>query len=300
MRDLYQLQDHCEVFGWMNTYWNYLAYHLLDHLITELVLEEMKQEMETYKCDLQQFRKEMSLKLFCEAHRKRRIKPPQDFREMVAEFEWPDEVTLEVVEEFRQEFAANYNLRDCAMMLTRILPGSFIVVWLVPECTIERLMGMKPPNEILLKYNVTKLSIQMDVHMEAVLYFGQDHSLAEPLCDPSITPDPPSEQPSLSLASSLDEAIKTEVVPSQKQTVIEKFDVYQQVVEFQQPLRRVGLKGNTLDRSSLICTHLKKANTMSYGVSYACGHSILMCKACASRYSRCPCHSFAGKMQSLT
>jgi hypothetical protein len=36
---------------------------------------------------------------------------------MVTQFDWPDEVTLEVVEQFRQEYAYHYSLQECAMML---------------------------------------------------------------------------------------------------------------------------------------------------------------------------------------
>ena len=130
---LYQAPDHFELFGTMNFYWNYQNYHLLHHLIQEFNLE-VKGEMKTYKEDLKQFRKKTPLKLFCQSLKKKYVKPPPpDFYEVVAEFDWPDHVTLEVVEEFRQGYADHYSLRECAMMLTRCslapssLPGSFLV-----------------------------------------------------------------------------------------------------------------------------------------------------------------------------
>ena len=120
---IYQAPDHSELFGTMNFHWNYLNPQLLDHLIREFNLEGVKGEMKTYKEDLQQFRKKTPLKLFCQSQKKKRIKPPPDFYEVVAEFDWPDDVTLEVVEEFRQEYANHYSLQECAMMLNNVLPG---------------------------------------------------------------------------------------------------------------------------------------------------------------------------------
>ena len=77
---------------------------------------------------------------------------------MVAEFKWPDDVTLEVVEHFREEFACHYNLRECALMIAVVLPGSFIVTWYIPESVVEKLK-VNVPKEILEKYNTTKLEI---------------------------------------------------------------------------------------------------------------------------------------------
>ena len=118
---LFQAPDHSELFGIMNIHWNYQNYQLLDHLIREFDLEGVKGEMKTYKEDLQQFRKKTPLKLFCQSQKKKRIKLPPDFHELVAEFNWPDNVTLEVVEEFRQEYADHYSLQECAMMLSVVL-----------------------------------------------------------------------------------------------------------------------------------------------------------------------------------
>ena len=155
--DLFQAPDIPEQFGTMNSHWNYLDPSLLDHLVRDFNLEEVKGEMETYKSDLGQFRKKTPLTLFCRAQRKRRIDPPT-FQKVVAEFDWPNDVTLEVVEQFRQEYASHYNLHECAMMFGEVRPGSFIVTWFVPESVVEKLKG-KVPRAILKKYSVTKLEI---------------------------------------------------------------------------------------------------------------------------------------------
>ena len=77
---------------------------------------------------------------------------------MVAEFNWPDDMTLEVVEQFRQEYAYHYNLRECAMLLAVVLPGSFIVTWFIPESIVEKLKS-NFPMEIFRKYKLSKLQI---------------------------------------------------------------------------------------------------------------------------------------------
>ena len=155
---LYHADDHSELFGTMNLHWNYQNPQLLDHLIREFNMEGVKGEMKTYKEDLQQFRKNTPLKLFCQSQKKQRIKPPPDFDEVVAEFDWPDDVTLEVVEEFRQEYADHYSLQQCAMMLNKVLPGSFTITWFIPGSIVKKLK-VKVPTSILEKYSVTKLEI---------------------------------------------------------------------------------------------------------------------------------------------
>ena len=155
---LYQAPNHSELFGTMNFHWNYQNPQLLDHVVHEFNLEGVKGEMKTYKEDLQQFRKKTPLKLFCQSQKQKRIGPPPDFHEVVAEFDWPDDVTLEVVEEFRQEYADHYNLHKCAMMLAAVLPGSFIITWFIPVSIVEKLK-VNVATSILEKYSVTKLEV---------------------------------------------------------------------------------------------------------------------------------------------
>ena len=158
VRAFYQAIDHSELFGTLSTNWNYLSYQLLDHLITEFDLNEVKCKMEAFKEDLRQFREKTPLTLFCQTQKRRRLRLEPAFREMVAEFNWPDDVTLEVVEQFRQEYAYHYSLRECAMMLALIHPGSFIITWCIPESIVEKLRA-NMPKEILKKYSVTELTI---------------------------------------------------------------------------------------------------------------------------------------------
>ena len=154
----YQAHDTSELFGIMNPNWNYLSYQLLDHLIEEFDLDEVKGEMAAYKGDLRQFREKTPLNRFCQTQKKRRLRLDPEFQEVVAEFDWPEDVTLEVVEQFRQEYACHYHLRECAMMLAEVKPGSFIITWFVPAAISEKLRA-NAPRTVLKKYSVTELKI---------------------------------------------------------------------------------------------------------------------------------------------
>lgn len=154
---LFRAANISEQFGTMNLHWNYLDPSLLDNLVKQFDLEAVKQ-MEEYKSELIQFRLNTPLKAFCETQKKRKIKLTDEFQEMVAEFEWPDDVKLEHVEEFRQEYCCHYKLNDCAMMIAKCELGSFIITWLIPESTVQKLK-QNLPQEIFIKYHVKKLTI---------------------------------------------------------------------------------------------------------------------------------------------
>ena len=152
--------NNSELFLTMNFHWNYLDPSLLNHLVTELELVEVKPDMTTYQSELQQFRMKTPLNLFCQTQRKRKkkVKLSPEFKEMVAEFELPNDVSLEVVEEFRQEYASHYKLHEFAMMVADARSGSFIITWFIPESIAEKLKG-KVPVQILRKYSVTTLTV---------------------------------------------------------------------------------------------------------------------------------------------
>jgi hypothetical protein len=157
---LYQAHDKAELFGALSFNMNYLSYHLLDYLVCEFKLE-VQDEMECYKEDLQAFRQRTPMTLFCQTQKKRYVEPPSKFQEFVARFEWPEDVTLDVVEQFRQEYTCHYNLRECAMMLAEIRPGSFVITWFIPECIVEKLKT-KLPRELFKEYAITELKIAGD------------------------------------------------------------------------------------------------------------------------------------------
>ena len=98
-KSLRQCDDHWELFGMLNFYWNYLSPDLLDQLLAELILEETSfeaigEKMEKYKSDLQKFRQRTTLELFCQADTSAECDPPPEFRQIVVKHNWPTTVTL--------------------------------------------------------------------------------------------------------------------------------------------------------------------------------------------------------------
>ena len=155
---LYTAANHSVLFGHMNFHWSYLDPSLLTRLVRELELKDVRERMEEYNLDLQQFRKQTPLYLFCRTQKRRKIQLSPEFRKMVAEFDWPNDVTLELVEQFRQEYASHYKLHEFAMVVADVRSGSFIIAWFIPESVAERLKGIVPI-QILRKYSVTNLTI---------------------------------------------------------------------------------------------------------------------------------------------
>ena len=158
VRVLVMALNHSELFGTMNLHWNYLDPSLLEHLVRKVNLREVKLQMKHYKEKLQLFRMNTPLTLFCRAQKRKRIRLTPDFQEIVVDFNWKEDVTLEAVEQFRREYASHYKLHEFAMMMAQARPGSFIITWFIPESIVDKLKA-NIPRAILEKYLVSKLKI---------------------------------------------------------------------------------------------------------------------------------------------
>ena len=164
IKELFSSSDHSELFGHMNFHWNYFDYHPLDHLVKKFEVDGVKGEMETYKSDLKTFRETTPLALFCKSQTKKRTEKRADFQEVVATFDWSvKEVTLEDVEQFRKEYADHYNLREFALMLEEVRPGSFVITWLVAENIVPKLKVKENiPTELFQEFFITEVTIAGD------------------------------------------------------------------------------------------------------------------------------------------
>jgi hypothetical protein len=137
---------------------DYLSYHLLDSILDTFGLKEVKTQMENYKSELMQFRMNMPLSLVCRSQKRKRIRLSPDFEEVVAKFDYTTDMTLEDVEQFRVAYASHYSLREFAMMIAAVRPGSFIVTWHTPSSIVEKLKT-NVPKSILKKWFVAKLTV---------------------------------------------------------------------------------------------------------------------------------------------
>ena len=164
-KTLRKCEDHWELFGDLNLYWNYLAFDLLEQLIEVLTLKQAEfdpiaTEMASYKGELENFRRSTALELFCLAEcSKLGANIPESFKEVVVKFKWPGEVNLEMVEEFRQRYAQAYNLDKCAMLIYSIRAGSFTVTWLLPDSVLDRLTKTTAPVQLFRHFRVIRLDI---------------------------------------------------------------------------------------------------------------------------------------------
>ena len=159
MDHLFKANGIFELFGKMNMYWNYLSYNLLAHLIKVFGIVEVEGKMEKYKIDLQQFLDDTPINVFCKAQEKKRmVKPPDGFEEMVVKFEWPENITVSIVEEFRQQYAHTYNLYKCSLLVNQIKNGSFIVAWFIPCSVVDRL-SREVDEKLLAQFAVSSLEI---------------------------------------------------------------------------------------------------------------------------------------------
>jgi hypothetical protein len=156
---------HWMLFAKLNLYWNYLAYDLLHQLLEVLTthfgeFRTISKDMAVYKKDLEKFKRNTPLKLFCRADFSEQDTPPPGFQEMVGEFNWSENVTLEEVEQFRKRYAREYNLENCAMMVNSIRPGSFVVTWFVPVSIIQILsQETDRALNLFVEFEVTRLEI---------------------------------------------------------------------------------------------------------------------------------------------
>ena len=159
---IHSCRQHWELFGWLNFYWNYLAYDLLYQLLEVLSRREMSfsvvlDEMEEYKKDLEAFRRSTTLELFCQAEPHREADAPPDFRKMVVTHNWPNTVTLEDVESFRRRLQQTYDLKRCAVMVKSVRTGSFTVTWFIHVSVVEILK--KIDLGIIKEFQVTTLEV---------------------------------------------------------------------------------------------------------------------------------------------
>lgn len=156
---IFEVESHVELFGAMDIFWSYLAYHLLEHLITKFSMTEMEGKLEKYRKDIRQFMGEAPMKVFSQAVSKKEIEPPPGFLEMVVKCAWPEDATMMAVEEFQRKYASYYNLRELAMMFITIESGpSFTLTWFIPESIVERLM-VEVAEKLLSSNNITRLEI---------------------------------------------------------------------------------------------------------------------------------------------
>ena len=163
-KDLHQCKDHWELFGYLNFYWNYLSFNLLQQLLNEHTLKDcsdLKHEMVVYADDVERFRQDTTLLLFCRVASDKCLLIPPGFQRMVTEHNLPETATLQDLEEFQKHFLNTFGLNDCAMMLEGVEMGSFKVTWFthLPTTVIQMLKRSQGKIKAFKDFKVAFVSI---------------------------------------------------------------------------------------------------------------------------------------------
>ena len=136
--------DVIDLFFELDKYWDMFNYFLLEHLLQPAtrklfasglmhVYDKLRERMDKYKKDMEYFRKHTDVTVYCSRVLKggRSSEVPSTYKELVVK---KDFKTLEEVEIYRQELAAEYKLVDFLVFLKKIEKGSVILTFWIPKC----------------------------------------------------------------------------------------------------------------------------------------------------------------------
>ena len=156
----------------LGIYWNFLNFDLLEHLVSGFGSEDLKRKMESYKCDLQSFRKATRICDFINCWPERVEPPPErELREFVAKvgYHW-ENCTLEDLDMLEGVITRKFFLPRFVLHLREIKPGSIAITWLIP---VSFVMGLQ---EAIESANV---EFFMEHKIETITIAGQE-------CYPSL------------------------------------------------------------------------------------------------------------------
>ena len=156
----------------LGIYWNFLNFDLLEHLVSGFGSEDLKKKMESYKFDLQSFRKATRICDFIDCWPERVEPPPErELREFVAKvgYHW-DHCTLEDLDMLEGVITRKFFLPRFAFWLREIMPGSITVTWLIPAPFVRALQET---------VETTNIEFFMEHKIESITTAGQE-------CYPSL------------------------------------------------------------------------------------------------------------------
>ena len=135
------------VFGFLNTYWSYLSYHLLEHVINQCSLEGLKIQMKEFKAEVNVFKEETPLGVFAEVEKKLDLKIPDGFEVLISNHKFSKGSFLKEVERARVELNDTYRFEDFVLMVNDILSGSIKIVWLIPTSATQHVLQVTSTTE---------------------------------------------------------------------------------------------------------------------------------------------------------
>ena len=183
-KDLGEVKSKSELFAYLNLYWNYLEYKPFSLLLEEPALKEsafagVRNEMAEYVKDIEKFREDTPLALFCQAVPYMKRDPPPGLQTLVTEHQWLETATLGDVEGFKESFLDVFGLPECAMMMDGIRRGSFKVTWfvLLSVAVVQQLKGSKGRIKSFRDFKVTSVKIDGEyIYSVEEVSLGQGHN----------------------------------------------------------------------------------------------------------------------------
>lgn len=122
--------------------WNFFEYQPLMQLVLNTCSVTLKQEVKTYKSDVEEFLQRTTISEFikCRRHLARKRVIPKSFRKLTVEHTIdPDCYTLADLETFRLDTCRHVRLSDFALQIYTITAKCFIVEWVIPNEIVEPL-----------------------------------------------------------------------------------------------------------------------------------------------------------------
>ncbi len=131
-----------QIFMYLNLYWSFLDYSLLEHIINKFGSVQLNDDMTKYATELAVFIATTTVAQFVERWPTvcgRKTIPPH-FSELTVRITLSaSECTLERLEKVRKDFCREFSLSTFALVLAEVQPGSVFVVWYVPSSIVPQL-----------------------------------------------------------------------------------------------------------------------------------------------------------------
>ena len=135
------------IFRYLNMYWNYLSYHLLERLICDYEMDDLEKKMEEFKAEVMEFMEQTPVKVYAAAQKSQGVEPPDGFVKFVSHHKYPKDSLLKCVEDIRRKLGTHYKFEEYALMLSTALPQSIEVVWFIPESVVQHVIQVTSTTE---------------------------------------------------------------------------------------------------------------------------------------------------------
>ena len=147
MKLLSDSNTHELIFRYLNTYWSYLSYHLLEKLIRDYEMDDLEKKMEEFKAEVMEFMEQTPVKVYAAVQITQHVKMPDDFEQFVTDHKYPKDSPLKCVEDIRRDFGTLYKFEEYALMLNKVLPHSIKIIWFIPKSIVQHVIQVTSTTE---------------------------------------------------------------------------------------------------------------------------------------------------------